>query len=182
MPPLAIAAGISGISSIAGAALSRKGQTSTQETQPIYTPAQSAVQDQLGSILQMLMAKGDRGNLTKGMRNVGRTNINTNMDNVSRRMEADATGRGFGPGESGKFMYNQQGLGIERAKQFTELDNTLAEQEWMRRMGILNMATQYSRPAGSSTTSITPGPGMGNTIANIGGDISQLIALQQYLH
>lgn len=180
MPPIAIAAGISGISSIAGAALSHDNK-STQTTQPIYTPAQTAVQDQLGAILQRLMNKGDKGKLTKSMRNVGRTNINDNFDAMNARAEANATARGFGPGQSGKYQANARAMDLERSKQFTELDNTLAEQEWLRKMGVLNMGLQFSRPTGSTTTSVQQGPGIGDSIANIGGDISSLIMLQKFL-
>jgi hypothetical protein len=181
MPPLAIAAGISGISSIAGAALNH-GQKTTQEQVPYYTPAQDAVQSQLGQIIQALMNKGDNGKLTKGMRNVGRTTINQNFNNMQARSEAQATARGFGPGSSGKAMYNNRQMDVARGQQFTELDNTLAEQEWMRRMGVLNMGLQFSRPLGSTTTTSTPGPGIGSTIANVGGDIGSLIAMSQFLH
>jgi hypothetical protein len=182
MPPIAIAAGISGISSIAGAALNRKGQTTTQTNQPLFTPAQSAVQNQLGALIQAMMAKGDNGNLTKGARNSGRTNINNQFDAINARMASDATSRGFGPGQSGKFVTNQRALEVDRSKQLTQLDTTMAEQEWMRKMGVMNMALGFSHPYGSNTSTTVPGPSMGSTIANIGGDIGSLLMLSKFMH
>jgi hypothetical protein len=175
--PALIAAG----GSIAGGLLNNKPktQTGTSNTTATYTPEQQAIMEHLRRILAHRLRKGPE--VLQSDRNAGRTSINNTYNAVQPNVESQLTARGFG--DSGKLGSAILGLNVQRANQFQGLESTLTDQAQNRYEQAIQDSLAFSRPTGSSTTSTQtlPGPGLGGTVAGIGGDLATLLFLSKFL-
>jgi hypothetical protein len=170
--PAAIPAIIGVAGSIGGALLGPKKTSQTNTAQ--LDPQQQAIHEQLAKIFGGELSAGP--SIPQWMKNSGRTDINETYNSMLPRMEQNLAARGFDT--SGKMGSAAQAIEMGRGNAFQKLQSSLSTYADQRYQRMLEMAQQFQRPTGSSSTQTGSNPWQ-VAIPGIGSDLSTLLQLRQ---
>ncbi len=136
--PMALAAPlISGGMGLIGSLFGAGNQKTTVQT-PSYTPAQQAVQTQLGGQIQSDLSNPANLDPQKALA-VGQ--INTNTDNLQSRLQSTESSRGFGG--SGRLGLKSAGLEINRSNQLGGLEDQFAQMQLDQNNKVRDQAQKF---------------------------------------
>lgn len=205
MPPVAIAAGIGGIASIAGSILSGKPKTTTQNVSqnstssstgtstssstPTFSPQLQGLMGQLGDYATNSMNNPTA--MLAPIRNAGLSNINQEYAGVPQQVTQQLASRGFGSsGATGEDLYtvanaksgaqaSLEGQLAQLGVQQSQFGASLGEQLLNTGKGTTSTTTGSSSTTGSSTgTATTTGPNTmaANGLSSLGAGLTSAAA------
>jgi hypothetical protein len=166
---------LGGISAVTGALGAKK--TTTTSSAPVYTTDQQSMQHQLSDAI------GSQLNNPASLapeQTAAASQVNNQYDAISKRLQAQFSGRGFG--RSGSLVTNQQGVEQARAGAQGGLTSQFAQMQLDQQNRVMQEAQMFGFASpGSSGTSTSGGSPIAGALGAGSETITTLFALNKMM-